>query len=59
MEKGARIGRGRTAEVFAWKDNQVLKLFLEWVSARDVDYEARVTEQAHRAGLPVPAVGGA
>ena len=59
MEKGEMISSGRTAEIFAWKDDQVLKLFLKEFSAEDAEFEARVTEAAHKAGLPVPAVEGA
>ena len=56
--KGELIARGRTAEIFAWKDDQVLKLFLEKFPAEAVAYEARVTDAIYKAGLPAPAVGG-
>ena len=56
--KGEMISRGRTAEVFAWEDNQVLKLFLEGWPASPVEYEAQVTGAVHKAGLPAPAVKG-
>jgi len=56
--KGELLARGRTAEVFAWKNGQVLKLFLEKYPAEYVAYEARVTGAIHKAGLPAPAVGG-
>ena len=52
------IARGRTAEIFAWKDNQVLKLFLDWCPAHWAEHEARVTQAVHEAGLPAPAVEG-
>ena len=55
-EKGPMIARGRTAEIFLWKDNQVLKLFLDWCTATSVEREARSTQAVHKAGLPVPAV---
>ncbi len=58
MEKGKLISRGRTAEIFAWKDNQVLKLFLEGWSIGPVEHEAQVTGAVHKAGLPAPAVEG-
>ena len=54
--KGPRIAQGRTAEVFLWKDSQILKLFLVGFPARLTEYEARVTGAVHDAGLPVPAV---
>jgi uncharacterized protein (TIGR02172 family) len=56
IEKGKQISRGRTAEIYNWKDGQVLKLFLEEHPFSWAEYEARVTEAAHKAGLPVPAV---
>jgi uncharacterized protein (TIGR02172 family) len=58
VEKGRLIGRGRTAEIFEWKDNQVLKLFLEGFPDAVVQREAQVTEAVHKAGVPVPAVEG-
>jgi len=54
MDKGALIGRGRTAEIFAWGDNQVLKLFLEEFSG-DAGHELRVTQAAHDVSTLVPA----
>jgi len=57
-EKGQMIARGRTAEIFAWKDNQVLKLFLDWCPAHWAQGEALITQAVHQAGLPVPAVEG-
>ena len=56
IEKGPMIAQGRTAEIFLWKDNQVLKVFLDWCPATDVEREARSTQAVHKAGLPVPAV---
>ncbi len=58
MDKGEMISRGRTAEVFAWKDDRVLKLFLKDWPARQVEHEAQVTGAVHKAGLPAPAVEG-
>ena len=57
-EKGPMIARGRTAEIFLWKDNQVLKLFLDWCPAHWIEEEARGTQAVHKVGLPVPAVEG-
>ena len=57
-EKGPMIARGRTAEVFAWGDNQVLKLFHDWMPATGVEREAQSTRLVHDAGLPAPAVEG-
>ena len=53
------IAVGRTAEVYAWQDGQVLKLFYDWVPEAQVDFEARIARAVHEAGLPVPAAGEA
>jgi aminoglycoside phosphotransferase (APT) family kinase protein len=52
------MARGRTAEVFAWKDGQVLKLFLDWVPSVWVETEAKVSRAVYEAGLPAPATEG-
>lgn len=57
MQLGAPIGRGFTAEIFAWHDGQVLKLFNQGVSRAVVEHEANKTRIVHATGLPVPAVG--
>ena len=54
---GDPIALGRTAEVYAWEEGQVLKLFHDWVPIDQVEYEAHITRAVHAAGLPVPAVG--
>ena len=56
--KGPMIARGRTAEIFAWGDNQVLKLYQDWCPARWAKEEVQGTQVAYEAGLPVPAVKG-
>lgn len=56
MQKGARIGQGRTAEVYAWGDDQILKLYQSHMPGHLVEQEFRVTLAAQAAGLPVPAV---
>jgi len=53
-----RIGLGRTAEVYAWDDGRVLKLFHAWAAPAWVEHERGVTAAAHAAGLPAPAVFG-
>ncbi len=57
-EKGQMIAQGRTAEVFAWGDKQVLKLFLEGWPIGDAEREARSTQAVYDAGLPAPVVEG-
>lgn len=48
---------GATAEIYAWENGQVLKLFREWVTADAVRTEARTARLVHASGAPVPAVG--
>ena len=55
MEKGQLIGAGRTADVFAWGDEQVLKLYQDWMPAVAIEREFAITRLARSAGLPVPA----
>jgi tRNA A-37 threonylcarbamoyl transferase component Bud32 len=54
--RGALLGQGRTAEVYAWND-QVLKLFVKGFPAEWIHAEAEATHVAHKASLSVPAVG--
>ncbi len=55
---GLLIGVGRTAEVFAWGDREVLKLYRAGADAEWVAYEARVGRIVVDAGLAAPAIGG-
>lgn len=52
------IASGRTAEVYAWEEGVVLKLYYPQFPQEWVDYEARVTTSAHAAGAPAPRVLG-
>jgi tRNA A-37 threonylcarbamoyl transferase component Bud32 len=54
---GSLIGRGRCAEVFAWEDGHVLKLFYGSMSGMAAR-ELKATQIAYQSGLPVPAVEG-
>ena len=54
-EPGARIGVGGSAEVFAYGDDAVLKLFRPRY-AFAVDWEAERTRAVHAAGIPAPRV---
>jgi uncharacterized protein (TIGR02172 family) len=56
MLPGKPIALGRTAEIYAWGEDQVLKLFYEWVPEINVEYEAQIARTVHATGLPVPAV---
>ena len=57
MTLDSPIALGRTAEVYAWKDGQVLKLFREWMPASAAEYEARLARAARAAWPNAPAVG--
>ena len=50
------IARGRTAEVFAWDSGKVLKLFLPGASRGEAEYEQRLAQTVHTAGVRTPAV---
>lgn len=55
---GERLGFGATAGIYAWGDDQVLKVFRPGMSESAVRHEAEATAVAHSLGLAVPAVGG-
>lgn len=50
------IAEGRTAELYPWGEDRVLKLYRDGCSARYVRREAEVSRFVHRAGLSAPAV---
>ena len=51
------IAVGRTAEVFAWGNGHILKLYRDWCPANWVEYELKIGRIVQGAGLPVPAIG--
>src|SRR5512138_225427 len=51
------IARGRTAEIYAWDDRHILKLYRDWCPSHWVDYEARIARAVHESGVPSPAAG--
>lgn len=51
------IAQGRTAEVFLWGDDQVLKLYRDWCPPDWVEYESKIAHAVHAAGIPSPAAG--
>jgi uncharacterized protein (TIGR02172 family) len=55
MQKGALIGHGRTADVYAWGEDRILKLYQAHMPAHLVEQEFRVTRAAQAAGIPAPA----
>jgi Ser/Thr protein kinase RdoA (MazF antagonist) len=54
---GQPIAYGRTAEIYAWDEGQVLKLFYDWLGLGAIQYEQRIAQAVAASGLPVPAVG--
>jgi Ser/Thr protein kinase RdoA (MazF antagonist) len=53
---GPPLAKGRTADVFAWQDGLILKLFHSWFDLPSIEYEQRLGRAVHASGLPVPAV---
>ena len=51
------IAEGRTAEIYAWDDHHILKLYRDWCPSDWVDYEARIARAIYEAGIPSPAPG--
>src|SRR5512133_1656260 len=51
------IAEGRTAEVYAWDDKHILKLYRDWCPPAWVEYEARIASAVYDAGIPSPAAG--
>lgn len=51
------IATGRTAEIYCWDDQHVLKLYRAWCPPDWADYEARIAGTVYEAGVPCPAVG--
>jgi len=51
------LAQGRTAEIFAWNDGHVLKLFHEWCPSDWIEYEAGIARAVYNAGVPSPNPG--
>jgi uncharacterized protein (TIGR02172 family) len=56
MVKGDLLGRGKTAEVYKWDQNKVLKLYFNDYNEAWIRREAQITQKVHEAGVPSPAV---
>jgi hypothetical protein len=41
------IAEGRTAEIYLWDENHVLKLYRDWCPPDWVEYEARIAGFVH------------
>ena len=50
------VGEGRTAEILAWDEGRVLRLFREGRSRAYAQRESDVACAIHEAGIPSPAV---
>jgi len=55
--KGPLLGAGRTAEVYAWGDSQILKLYRSDMPIEWVHFEARIGRIVAEAGLHAPSIG--
>ncbi len=51
---GPLLAQGRTAEVFAWQTDQVLKLFYEWCPPSWVEQEVAIGRTLAALALPTP-----
>jgi uncharacterized protein (TIGR02172 family) len=51
------IARGRTAEIFFWDHDHILKLYFDWCPSHWVEYESRIAHAVRAAGIPAPAAG--
>ncbi len=51
------IGEGNTAEVYSWKDGQILKLFRKEFPIEGIEKEQRVSKEVEKLGLPIPKTG--
>ncbi len=54
---GKPLALGRTAEIYAWEEGRVLKLFFDWFELGDIEFEQKLNNNIHASGLPVPAPG--
>ncbi len=54
MQKGSLIGAGRTANVYIWGKDRILKLYQDWMPAASIEREFTITRAARETGLPVP-----
>ena len=50
------IAHGRTADVYAWDEGYVLKLFHNWFELKDIEYELKIARAVHANGVKTPAV---
>ena len=48
------IGEGNTAEVYSWKDGQILKLFRTEFPMSGIEKEFKVSKDVEKLGIPIP-----
>jgi hypothetical protein len=53
-ESNPLLAKGRTAEVYAWQENQILKLFYAWCPSQWVQNEIDIGRAMAKSALPVP-----
>ena len=51
------IARGRTADIYDWDNEHVLKLFHNWFELKNIEYELKIARAVHASGVKAPAVG--
>ncbi len=51
------IATGRTAEVYPWGEDCILKLYREWAPAGWVEHEAKIAAAVDASGVPAPKAG--
>jgi aminoglycoside phosphotransferase (APT) family kinase protein len=53
-EQNSIIARGRTADVYAWQDHQILKLLYDWCPLEMAEEEARIAQIVSATSIPTP-----
>lgn len=48
---GKFIAAGRTADIYEWETGYVLKLFHDWMTVEDIEYEFQMAQAAYSSGL--------
>jgi aminoglycoside phosphotransferase (APT) family kinase protein len=51
------IAQGRTAEIYVWDDQHILKLYRDWCPSDWAEYEARIARAVYESGIPSPEAG--
>jgi uncharacterized protein (TIGR02172 family) len=54
MEKGALIGRGRTARIYKWGDKEVIKLFEKDFNQNTIENEFSISKIIYNTGIRIP-----